>query len=69
MSLYARGGVPECWIVDLAREALEVHRGPQPSPDAPCGWRYRSVSTLSPPATVAPLIAPAISIALADLLP
>ena len=26
--LYARGGVPEVWLVDLAEDVVEVHRGP-----------------------------------------
>ena len=68
-SLYARAGVPDCWIIDLAHDALEVHRDPEASPDALYGWRYRSVVTLRPPATVAPLAAPGASIPVADLLP
>jgi Uma2 family endonuclease len=68
-SLYARAGVPECWIIDLVHEAVEVHRDPEPSPDAPYGWRYRSVQVLTPPAAVTLLIAHARAIPVADLLP
>lgn len=68
-SLYARGRVPECWIIDLVHDTLEVHRDPEPSADAPCGWRYRSVQILRAPNTVAPLIAPDRAIPVADLLP
>jgi len=68
-SLYARAGVPEYWITDLAGNALEVHREPEPSPEAPCGRRYRRVVPLRPGATVAPLVAPTAAIAVADLLP
>lgn len=68
-SLYARAGVPEYWIVDVVRETVEVHRAPAPSSSATHGWRYRSVETLRPPATVSPLIAPSTSIRVADLLP
>ena len=68
-SLYARAGVPDYWIIDLAHDAVQVHRDQGPSPDAPCGWRYRSVVTLSPPATVSPLAAPDAPILAADLLP
>ena len=68
-SLYARARVPECWIIDLRHEAVEVHRDPEASPDAPYGWRYRSVQVLRPPAAVAALIAPARAIPVADLLP
>ncbi|MGH7731213.1 MAG: Uma2 family endonuclease [Candidatus Eiseniibacteriota bacterium] len=68
-SLYARAGIAEYWIVDLAHGALEVYREPEASPAATYGWRYRSVETLRPPATAAPLIAPDRAIPVADLLP
>jgi Uma2 family endonuclease len=68
-SLYARAGVPECWIVDLRHAALEVHREPEAVPDAPYGWRYRRVATLRPPATVTALAAPDRAVSIADLLP
>src|SRR5262249_4774247 len=57
-SLYARAGIADYWIIDLVREALEVHRDPEISAGALYGWRYRSVVTLRPPATVAPLLVP-----------
>ena len=31
LPLYARHGIPEVWIVDLAAGAIEVHRGPGPA--------------------------------------
>ena len=68
-SLYARAGVRECWVIDLVHETVEIHRDPEASPDAPYGWRYRSVQVLRPPAAVAPLIAPDRAIPVADLLP
>jgi len=68
-SLYARAGIADYWIIDLVRHALEVHRDPEESPGSPCGWRYRSVVTLHPPATVAPLLLPGGAIPVADLLP
>jgi Uma2 family endonuclease len=68
-SLYARAGIPDCWIVDLAHDTLELYRDPEASPTAPYGWRYRTVETLRPPASVAPLIAPGTAIPVADLLP
>lgn len=67
--LYARAGVPKYWIVDLLRGALEVHREPEASPADLVGWRYRNIDVLRSPATVAPLVAPERSIAVADLLP
>jgi Uma2 family endonuclease len=69
MSLYARAGVPECWIIDLVHEAVEVHRDPEPSAGAAYGWRYRNVQVLTPPAAVTLLIAVARPIPVADLLP
>jgi Uma2 family endonuclease len=68
-SLYARAGIPDYWIIDLAHDTVEVHRDPGPSPDAPSEWRYRSVVTLSGPATVTLLAAPDAPILVADLLP
>ncbi len=67
--LYARAGIADYWIVDLVHDTLEVHREPEASPAAPYGGRYRSVETLRPPATVAPLAAPGNPIPVADLLP
>lgn len=36
-SLYARAGVAEYWLIDLAHDRLEVHRDPEASNDAPYG--------------------------------
>jgi Uma2 family endonuclease len=68
-SLYARARVQEYWIVDLARDAIEVHRVPEAAPDAPYGWRYRDRDVLRAPALIAPLIASDNPIPVADLLP
>ena len=68
-SLYARASLPEYWIVDLVHETVEVHREPEASEASRHGWHYRSVETLRPPASVAPLLAPDRSIAVANLLP
>ena len=68
-SLYARAAVPECWIVDVRRSVVEVHRSPEQSQTAPYGWRYANVDTLQPPSTITPLLAPHATIAVADLLP
>jgi len=67
--LYARAGLPEYWIVNLADGVLEVHRRPQPAADAPHGWCYGSVEVLRPPATATPLGVPGTPIPVADLLP
>ena len=67
-SLYARAGVPEYWIIDLAHETLEVHRDPEASTATLYGWRFASVDLLRSPANVTPLIAAA-PIRVVDLFP
>ena len=67
--LYARARILDYWIVNLAHRVLEVHRDPQPTPDAEYGAAYRVVETLDPSAFVTPLGAPASRIAVAELLP
>jgi len=57
------------WIIDLVHATVEIHRDPEASPDTLHGWRYRSVVTLRPPATIAPLAAPDNPIPVAELLP
>jgi len=68
-SLYARAFVPEYWIVDVVRGVVEVHRRPEHSETARYGWRYASVEMLRAPSTINPLLAPATTIAVGDLLP
>ena len=69
LSLYARAAIPECWLLDLVNETVEIHREPETSPAARYGWRYARVETLRAPDMVRPLIAPAIPVRVADLLP
>jgi Uma2 family endonuclease len=61
-SLYARAGIPEYWILDVAAGRLEVYREPAEA-------SYRSRGVLQTGDAVTPLSAPAASIAVADLLP
>jgi Uma2 family endonuclease len=68
-SLYARAGRPEYWIVNLIDRVLEVRREPAPEPSAPYGWDYAFVDVLGPQERVSALGAPAIQIAVVDLLP
>ena len=68
-SLYARARIEDYWIVNLVDRVLEVYREPGPDPSAVYGWRYRSVTTLTPPATVALLAFASSQIRVADLLP
>lgn len=32
--IYARYGIPEVWLVDLAKNCLEIYRTPQPEHDS-----------------------------------
>jgi Uma2 family endonuclease len=66
--LYARGGVEDYWIVNLIERAVEVYRDPAPSPNAPCGWHYRSIERLVRPAVVSLLALPTIRIGVGHLL-
>ena len=68
-SLYARARLQDYWIVNLVDRVLEVYRDPGPDSAAPYAWRYRSVTTLAPPAVAAPLAFPTSQVAVADLLP
>jgi Uma2 family endonuclease len=68
-SLYARAEIADYWIVNLVDRVLEVYREPVPDPGAYYGWSYRSVTTWTPPAVVAPLAFPSSEIRVADLLP
>ena len=68
-SLYARAGLEDYWIVNLVDRVLEIYRDPRPDPSAVYGWRYRSVTTLTPPAVAVPLVFASSGIAVADLLP
>ena len=68
-SLYARAGIEDYWIVNLVDRVVEIYRDPGPDPAAIYGWRYRSITTLVPPATVVPLACPSRQILVADLLP
>ena len=67
--LYARAGVHDCWIVNLVDRVLEVRREPAPSPTAPSGWSYGTVSILEPGASVTTLARPGAPIEVAALLP
>ena len=59
--LYARAGIRECWIVDIAGARLLVYRDPRDGV-------YQSAESLTDDATVAPLAFPELTIAVADIL-
>jgi Uma2 family endonuclease len=60
--LYARGGIPEYWVLALADAGLEVYR--DPAADG-----YRAVTMHRAGETVAPLARPEANIPVAELLP
>ena len=67
--LYARAGVADYWIVNLPERVIEIYRQPVPALDTPFGWRYQSAQRLAQTATISPLSAPEVSMAVGDLLP
>ncbi len=67
-SLYAAHGVPDYWMLDVIGGKLEVRRDPRPDPSQPSGHAYASVQVLGPGDAIAPVAAPEIRLAVADLL-
>ena len=59
---YAKAGIQDYWIVNLARDVLEVYRDPM-------GAGYRTRLVLRRGEQIAPLARPDVPIAVADLLP
>ncbi|MFN8556491.1 MAG: Uma2 family endonuclease [Dehalococcoidia bacterium] len=68
-AVYARAGIPEYWILNLAERVLEVRRGPAAAPDGSDRWEYREVRRYGPDEVVSPLAVPAARIRVRDLLP
>lgn len=68
-SLYARAGLAEYWVLNLADRVLEVYRKPVADPAAPFGWRYLHRDVLDAAARVTPLALTGTSIGVAALLP
>jgi Uma2 family endonuclease len=62
LPLYARGGVPEVWIVAVDERVLEVYR-------RPAEGAYREATRLQAGDTAAPEAFPDVDVAVADLLP
>ena len=59
--LYARAGIPEYWIVDLAHDRVDVCR-------EPAGRRYRAVTHHGRGATISPLHVPELAIPVTNIL-
>ena len=68
-SLYARAGITDYWIVNLADRRVEIYREPVPDGAASFGWRYGRSLALGADERISPLAAPAAGVAVADLLP
>jgi Uma2 family endonuclease len=69
LAAYARGGIADYWIVDLAGRVLEVYREPARPGPARRRWGYAWTETLGPDGAVTPLAAPTARVLVADLLP
>lgn len=61
LPLYARHGVPEVWIVDIAGRVVEVHR-------APGREGYAESTTQAPGAALEPALLRGLRIAVTDIL-
>jgi Uma2 family endonuclease len=68
-SLYAAAGIADYWVVDLVNRRLVVMRDPVADTAARHGSRYSTVTALAVGQNVAPLAAPAATVAVADLMP
>jgi len=68
-SAYARGELPDYWVVNLADWQVEVYRRPAVDATADLGWRYLDCDIVAPGAAIVPLARPDISVAVDDILP
>jgi Uma2 family endonuclease len=67
---YARAGVPDYWIVNLAARRVEVSRRPENlTPGRRSGWRYAEITHHDAGESVAPLLRPQVSFEVAAMLP
>lgn len=67
--LYAAVGIQEYWLLNLPEGCIEVYRRPGPDAASFSGWRYQERQELRQDDQVAPLVAPAVVIAVGALLP
>jgi Uma2 family endonuclease len=58
--LYARAGVPEYWVVNVAQALVERHT-------SPLGGRYSNVEAVSPGRTIRLVALPAVEISVSDV--
>jgi Uma2 family endonuclease len=67
--LYARAGIPDYWILNLADRQLELFRNPGPDPDRKGRFHYAETAIVPADGHASPLARPGARIAVADLLP
>jgi Uma2 family endonuclease len=60
--LYARAGIIEYWVLDIAGRRMVVHRDPK-------NWRYLSVAAYSETESLSPLGAPTSGLEVGSVLP
>jgi len=58
--LYARAGIPEVWLLDVAGQRLEIYR--RPSPEG-----YREIHYPAPAESIAPVLLPELVLSVASL--
>jgi Uma2 family endonuclease len=61
-AVYARGAIPEYWLIDLPASAVEVYRGPEDG-------AYTSFARFDAQAVLCPLAFPDLALAVRDILP
>jgi Uma2 family endonuclease len=67
--LYARAGLNDYWVVNVAERVLEIYREPVADPSAMYGWRYASRTILGLDSSASPLAVPTASIIVHALMP
>lgn len=67
--LYARNGIADYWIVNLADRCIEIHRDPLADGGHRGGPAYKSMQAYKADESISPLAAPTASIQVQDLLP
>jgi Uma2 family endonuclease len=67
---YARAGVQDYWVINVAARRVEVYRAPENiTPGRRSGWRYADVTHHGPGGTVSPLLRPQLSFPIDAMLP
>ncbi len=67
-SLYAKHGMADYWVLNLAGQRLEVRRDPAEYPPGAYGWTYSSLTLLAPGQEIAPLFSQETVFSVSELL-